>query len=245
MKITLFLPCLVDQFYPEVGRSVIHVLEKLGHTVHYPKDQTCCGQPAFNTGYWKEAADLATRFLQVFEDAELIVAPSGSCTSMVRVFYEKLDLPAPAIENYHHIRARLFEFSEFLVKHEHVNDLEAEFHGTVTYHDSCHLNRELGIEEEPRILLRNVEGLELVEMNNSTECCGFGGTFSVKLAHIASKMVEDKVQNILQTGARYVVANDSGCLMHIQGLLRRNRAPIQTLHLAEVLDNNRELRIAS
>jgi len=229
MRVALFIPCFVDQFYPEVGKAMVSVLRRLGIECVFPEEQTCCGQPAFNTGYWDEARALARRYCEIFDGYDAVVSPSGSCTAMVRNFYpELLGSSPPASVN-------TFEFSEFLVKKLGITDVGATFPAKVTYHDSCHTLRELRLKQEPRALLRAVRGLELVEMTEAETCCGFGGTFSVKFPAISTAMDDVKCQSIVATGAQYVVSVDSSCLMQIGGWLRRKNLPVQTKHLAEVL----------
>ena len=225
MRVALFIPCFIDQLFPNVGIAVVNVLRRLNVEVDYPTAQTCCGQPAFNTGYWGEARELARRCCDVFANAEAIVCPSGSCTAMARNFYPELGVTAP----------RTYEFAEFLVKKLGVTDVGARFSGRVTYHDACHALRELRLKDEPRQLLRQVRGLELVEMNEAETCCGFGGTFSVKFPMISYAMDEVKVASIQKAGAQFVVSSDSSCLMQIDRYLRRNKLPIRTISLAEVL----------
>lgn len=229
MRVALFIPCFVDQLYPEVGKAMVAVLRRVGVDLCFPSEQTCCGQPAFNTGYWDEARTLAKRYCDIFDGYEAIVSPSGSCTAMVRNFYPEL------LGEVRHASANTFEFSEFLVKKLGVTDVGAKFPAKVTYHDSCHTLRELRLKEEPRKLLRAVQGLELVEMTEAETCCGFGGTFSVKFPTISTAMDDVKCQSIVATGAQYVVSVDSSCLMQIGGWLRRRNLPVQTKHLAEVL----------
>jgi L-lactate dehydrogenase complex protein LldE len=229
MRVALFIPCFVDQFFPNVGIAMVTVLRRLNVEVDYPQQQTCCGQPAFNTGYWDEARELATRYGEVFAGAEAIVCPSGSCTAMVRNFHPELLGKATRAT------ANTFEFAEFLVKKLGVTDVGAKFPAKVTYHDACHALRELRLKDEPRQLLRNVKGLELVEMTEAETCCGFGGTFSVKFPMISYAMDEVKCASIAQTGAEYVVSGDSSCLMQIDGYLRRWKSPVKTISLAEVL----------
>ena len=235
MRVSLFVPCLVDQFFPQVGISTVRLLRKLGVDVSYPHAQTCCGQPAFNAGYQEEATKLAERFIDIFSDAEHIVTPSGSCGSMVRIFYSSL----PVRENFRatlpDLRAKTYELSEFLVEVLKVTDVGAVMRGRVTYHDSCHLLRELKVKDPPRLLLRHVKGVDFVEMEESEACCGFGGSFAVKFPEISTAMVEEKLKSITKTGAEYVVANDAGCLMQIAGIVQRNHLPVKTLHLAEFL----------
>jgi len=235
-RVELFVTCLVDQFFPKVGESVVEVLRRVGADVSFNPEQTCCGQPAFNTGYRDEAREVAARVLDLFGDADYVVAPSGSCTSMIKVFYPELFAgDREALAKVERLRTRLFEFSEFLVKVMKVDDIGARFPHRVAYHDSCHLLRELGIETEPRALLGAVRDIELVDLNDYKACCGFGGTFSVKFPGVSVAMGEDKVRAALDAGAEYLVANDGGCLMHLSGLIHRKGLPLKTMHLAEVL----------
>jgi L-lactate dehydrogenase complex protein LldE len=235
MKIHIFIPCLVDQFYPNVAVSMCRILKKLGIEYVYLPEQTCCGQPAFNTGYHAEAQELAERFLRIFEPAETIVAPSGSCISMTRIFYPKLDLSPQSRAVMERLGPRMFEFSDFLVRELGIVDVGARFNGKVTYHDSCHLLRELKIEEPPRQLIRHVQGAEFVELDDSQSCCGFGGTFAVKFADVSTAMGADKADAIERTGADVVVANDASCLMQIAGMLSRRNSRIVPMHLTELL----------
>lgn len=235
MKISLFIPCLVDQFAPEVGVATIKILKKLGCSIEYPFEQTCCGQPAFNTGYRNDAKILAERFISLFAKSEYIVAPSGSCVSMVKIFYDQLELSGEARNKLKHIKENIFELSEFIVNVLHVTDLGASFKGRVTYHESCHLLRELRISKEPKELIKNVKGIEFIEMKESDRCCGFGGTFSLKFSELSATITEDKVVNIINSGADYVVANDTSCLMNIDAVLKQKRSKIKTLHIAELL----------
>jgi L-lactate dehydrogenase complex protein LldE len=233
VRIGLFIPCLVDQFFPKAGLAAARILRRLGHSVEYPAEQTCCGQPAYNSGIHDEARALARRFLRVFDRFDAVVAPSGSCVAMVRNIYpELLDDTEYAIRN---TVSRVFEFSEFLVTRLGVTDLGASFNGRVAYHDSCHLLRELRVQDQPRQLLRAVRGLELVELNDGPTCCGFGGSFSVKFPQISAAMGDDKIAAIERTGARWIVAGDGGCLIHIGGLLARRGSPVKPMHLAELL----------
>lgn len=236
LRVALFITCLGDQFFPQVGECAVRVLRRLGVEVTFNPAQTCCGQPAFNTGFRQEAREVAARVLDLFDEADYVVAPSGSCTSMVRVFYPELFADDPErLRKVEQLRARFFEFSEFLVKVLKVEDVGASFRRRVTYHDSCHLLRELGIEEEPRRLIRAVRGVELVEMQDHRLCCGFGGSFSVKFPEVSVAMAEDKLRAAADQGVAYLVANDSGCLMHLAGVIHRQDLPLQTLHLAELL----------
>jgi L-lactate dehydrogenase complex protein LldE len=229
MRVSLFIPCYVDQFFPQIGIATVQILRRAGCDVHYPTAQTCCGQPAFNTGYWPEARKLAENFCKNFADADAIVCPSGSCTAMVRNFYGELLGKSPEISE------KTFEVCEFLVKKLNVIDLDASFPAKITYHDSCHALRELRCHDEPRQLLQKVRGLELAEMPENDSCCGFGGTFSVKFGEISAAMGDAKLANIEKTGAQYVVSADASCLMHIGGLLARKKSAVKPIHIAEIL----------
>jgi L-lactate dehydrogenase complex protein LldE len=235
-RVSLFVTCLVDQLFPEVGLAMADVIERVGYEVEFREAQTCCGQPAFNSGFTSEARDVAIYFLKVFEDAEYIVVPSGSCVSMIGHHYSDLfsrdDRHREAAQK---VASRVYEFSEFLLRVAGVEDVGARFPATVTYHDSCHALRDLGIKEQPRRLLANVRDLRLREMEPAEECCGFGGTFSVKFSDVSGDMLDAKIQSIVGTGADAVVSVDPSCLMQIRGGLSRRGLPIQTLHLAQVL----------
>ena len=236
MKASLFVSCLVDQFYPEVGESVVKVLRRLGVEVDFPRGQTCCGQPAFNAGFPREARALAERVLDLFQESEYVVVPSGSCGSMLKVFYSDLFHGDAVLEERASALAeRTYEFSQFLVHVLGVTDVGAEYEGTVTYHASCHLLRELHAENEPRLLIQGVKGVRFVEMESADACCGFGGTFSVKYAHISAAILEDKLQSIEAAGANVLVACDSGCLMHIAGAMSRRGMKVRPMHLAQLL----------
>ncbi len=234
-RVSLFVPCFVDQLLPEVAVDTVKVLRRAGCEVGFPQHQTCCGQPAFNSGYWNDARPCAERFLRVFKDAEWIVCPSGSCTTMVRVFYPELLASSPLRDDAVSLGRRTFELSEFLVKVLGVTDLGATFPHTVTYHASCHGLRELKLRDEPLQLLRRVNGLTLVDMPRSDECCGFGGGFAVKFADISVAMGESKAESITASGAEFVTAIDPSCLMHVQGVLGNQNAKAQTIHLASIL----------
>ncbi len=237
MNISLFIPCFVDSFYPQAGASVVRILERLGHTVDYPMGLTCCGQPAFNSGYWDQSRQVAERVLQLFEKAEVVVIVSGSCGAMLKVFYPQLFENTPQHQAALQLSEKTFEFSEFVVDKLGVTDLGARFPSKVTFHDGCHGLRELGIKSQPRQLLEKVRDLELVEMSEAQTCCGFGGTFAAKFTTISTAMGEVKCASAVETGADYIVSNDSSCLMHIQGLLDRQKQPLKSLHLAQVLDS--------
>jgi L-lactate dehydrogenase complex protein LldE len=236
IRVSLFITCLVDEFFPDVGESMVSVLRRLGVQVEFNSQQTCCGQPAFNTGYRRYAFDLGKRFLDVFADADYVVAPSGSCVSMVKHYYSDLFKDDPvSLKRAGELGARAHELSDFLVNVLGVENVGASFRGRVTYHDGCHLLRELRIAQEPRRLIRAVRGIEFVEMDNADQCCGFGGTFAVKMADISGAMVCDKIEGIKRAKADMVVACDSSCLMQIAGALKRQGSPIKTMHLAQLL----------
>lgn len=235
MRISLFIPCFVDQYFPQAGIGMVRVLERLGHQVDYPEGQTCCGQPAFNSGYWDEARAIAERMLDIFQDADAVVSASGSCGAMLKVFNPELFEHHPRAEEARALAAKVWEFSDFLVTKLGVEDVGARFPARATFHDGCHGLRELRIKDQPRRLLAKVRDLELVEMDESETCCGFGGTFAVKFPHVSQAMGEVKCQSIIETGADILVSNDSSCLMHIQGMFRHQGRPLRALHLAEVL----------
>ena len=234
MTVTLFIPCFVDLLYPQVGISMVKILEKLGQKVKCPEGPACCGQPAFNTGYWHESRDVAVKLLEQLQDAEVVVIASGSCGAMMKVFYPDLFAGTPHEALAKQVSAKCFEFSQFLVDKLGVTDLGAKFPHKVTFHDGCHALRELHIQSAPRQLMQRVQGLQLTEMKQ-TVCCGFGGTFSAKFPMISTAMGEVKCDLALDTGAEYITSCDSSCLMHIQGLIDRQKRPIKTIHLAEVL----------
>ena len=237
-SITLFIPCLMDSLYPQAAQDLVVLLKKCGFRVEYPQNQTCCGQPAFNQGYFEAARKLARRFLDIFESAECIVCPSGSCTAMVRKHYPELfDREPETLTRARAVAEKIFEASQFLTAFVEPEKIRARFQGKVTYHDSCHSARGLGIYEEPRRLLSQVKGLELIEMADSKACCGFGGLFSRRFPEVSQAITGEKIKQILATGAEWVVGNDPGCLMQIQGQLNRMNLPIQVKHLVEILNN--------
>ena len=243
-KASLFVSCIVDQFYPEVGESTVRVLRRLGVELDFPAGQTCCGQPAFNSGFWQEAKPLAKRFLKVFDVDRPIVVPSGSCASMVRVFYDELLHDEPALlSQAHAVAARVYELSEFIVDVLGITDLGPYTDGKVespgrkvTYHEACHLTRELGVKTQPRTLMNSLPGVDLLEMRQAEVCCGFGGSFAVKYPDISGAMLQDKIDNIRATGAEAVVACDSGCLAHLSGGMEKQGVDVRAMHLAQLLD---------
>ena len=238
MRISLFMPCYNDVLFPETGKAVVRVLERLGHAVEFREAQTCCGQMHWNSGYLRESLAILRHFLRVFADAETIVAPSSSCVAMMRDHYRKaaqLDRD-PALEReVEALLPRIFEFSEFLVRRLGIEDVGARFTHKVAYHPSCHSVRSLHLDSIPLRLLHRVRGLDLVPLGNAQECCGFGGTFAIKNADVSSAILSDKVRFVLNSGAEVLTAVDTSCLMHIYGSLHRQRTFVRTAHLAEIL----------
>lgn len=238
MRAALFVTCLGDTLFPDVGRSTVRILERLGVEVEFPVQQTCCGQIHFTSGYGRDLLPLVRRFADAFADAELIVTPSGSCGAMVVEHYPALARAAGderLADEVETVVGRVHELSRFLVQVLGVEDVGARFPHRVTYHASCHATRLMHVDDAPRRLLRAVEGLDLIELADASTCCGFGGTFSVKNGALSSAMLTDKITNILNTEAEVVTAPDSSCLMHIGGALRRVNAGVRVMHLAEIL----------
>ena len=236
LRAALCATCLVDQFFPEVGEATTTVLRRLDVDVRFPEEQTCCGQIAFNGGYREEAADLARHFMDVFENERHVVVPSGSCASMIKVYYPELFRDEPDdLERAQALGEKTRELTDFIVNVLEVTDVGSSYRGLVTYHDACHLLRELGISQEPRQLIAGVPGVELQEMPSSTTCCGFGGLFSVKFPHISTAILDEKLEAIRASGAGTVVANDCGCLMHMRGAMERRGMGVRALHIAELL----------
>lgn len=236
-RVALFVTCLTDQFQPRVGVAVVKVLEKLGWRVEFPKAQTCCGQPFFNNGFSPEAAGLARRFVEIFEPYEHIVTPSGSCCAMVREHFGELLRQDPAWrERAHRVGERTFEFLEFLERVAGVDPshLDLPRPASLTYHYTCHL-RTLGIGEEPERFLKRIGNANFIPLSKTEQCCGFGGTFALKMPHISGAMVEDKAANIRATGAAITVCNDGGCAMNIAGMCHRAKVETRVAHIAEVL----------
>ena len=235
MNVALFIPCLSEHMFAESALSMVKVLDHFGIRIDYVEDQTCCGQPAFNSGYRKEIVPVAERLIRLFEGHEYVVAPSGSCTTMVRVFYRELEIDPALKPELESLGRRIFEFTEFLVDVAKVATVDGSFPHRVTYHDSCHLLRELGVREQPRRLIRAISDIDFVEMEKPDTCCGFGGTFSYKMAEISLAMVERKCRYIEASGADYVVGADSSCLMNIDGWLRKHNMHARGLHIADLL----------
>ncbi|WP_405080287.1 (Fe-S)-binding protein [Paenibacillus chitinolyticus] len=237
MKVSLFITCLSDLVYPRVGQAMVRLLARYGIRVEFPEVQTCCGQPAFNSGYWDDARKSARTLLEAFDDSDFVLSPSGSCTSMVQHYYPKLFQDDPELlAKAEALREKTYEFTQFLVGVLGVTDLGAVFPRRVTYHPSCHGSRLLGIKDEPASLLEHVRGLELVPLPHAEDCCGFGGTFAVKMSDISGAMVAEKSDHVLETEAEVLVGLDMGCLMNISGNLLHRGRPVKVMHLAELLE---------
>lgn len=234
--VSLFIPCLVDQVYPEMGLALAKVLRRAGVRVEYDARQTCCGQPAFNAGYRAEALQVAEHFLEVFADKQIIVTPSGSCAAMVRKFYPQLFAEHKRRDEAVAIGPRVFEFSEFLVHQLNRTNLGAVYSRKVGFHNSCHSYRELGLSSEPLALLREVQGLELLELPGEPVCCGFGGLFSYKFAPIASAMTHSRLEAFEKLGVEAIISNDPGCIMQMRKEAQARKSKLEILHLAEVLN---------
>lgn len=237
MKVSLFITCLSDIFYPEAGKHTVELLEKLGCTVDFPEQQTCCGQPAYNGGFQKEAKTAAKQLIHSFEHADYVVTPSGSCASMV-LEYRNLFRDDEEWRNKAEVLInKTYELTQFLVDVLQVDDIHAEYPAKATYHSSCHMTRLLQVDEEPFKLLNSVKGLDLLPLPHAYDCCGFGGTFSIKMTPISKEMVEAKVKHIEETGADVLIGGDCGCLMNIGGRISRKGLPIRVKHIAEILNS--------
>lgn len=235
MTVDIFIPCFIDQLFPETGMNMVKILEKFGVEVNYNENQTCCGQMAFNSGFWDEAKELGEKFINDFPNNRPIVSPTASCTGYVKNYYDKLFFNTGLHLEYKRLQKNMFEFTDFIVNELKVTDTGATFNHKITYHDSCAALREYGLTDEARILLKNVKGLELIEMEDTDTCCGFGGTFSVKHEAISSAMAEQKVHNALNTKAEYIVSTDSSCLMHQEGYINKHKHDLKVIHIVDVL----------
>ena len=235
MIVDIFIPCFIDQIYPQTAFNMIKVLEKAGCKVNYNAEQTCCGQPAFNAGYWEQCKEVAEKFISDFPNDRYIVTPSASCAGMIKNYYPEIFRNTVQKNVLKTVQKNIFELSDFLVNVLKVTDLGAKFDGVATYHDSCSALREMNIRNEPRILLSNVRGLEMREMNDTETCCGFGGTFSVKYESIAVGMAEQKIINAEATESRLLISTDLSCLMHLDGYIKKQNKNITTMHIADVL----------
>jgi L-lactate dehydrogenase complex protein LldE len=235
MKVQLFIPCFIDQLYPQTAFNMVKVLEKACCDVEYNTNQTCCGQPAYNAGFWSEAKEVATKFLKDFDGDDYIVAPSASCVGFVRNYYGGLFANSSLHNNVKDLSKRIFEFTEFLTEIVKIENYGAELNAKATYHDSCAALRECKIKEGPRKLLEKVKGLELTEMAETTTCCGFGGSFAVKFESISIAMADQKVNHALATNSEYIISTDLSCLMHLNGYITKKKLPLKTMHIADVL----------
>ena len=235
MTVQIFIPCFIDQLYPQTAFNMIKLLKKAGCNVEYNTEQTCCGQPAFNAGFRDESKEVCSKFIKDFRGAEYIVAPSASCVGFVRNYYMKMFGNSSMHNEVKELGKKTYELTDFLVNVLNFEKFGASFEAAVTYHDSCAALRECRIKKEPRKLLENVKGLELVEMNDVETCCGFGGTFAVKFEPISIGMADQKALNAMATGGKYIVSTDHSCLMHLDGYIRHKGMNIQTIHIADVL----------
>jgi len=237
LKASLFITCIADLMYADVGKSVVSVLKRNGVDLDFPEGQTCCGQPAFSSGYYKETAIVAKKVIEVFEKSEKVIIPSGSCAAMIHHGYPILfDNDPKWKKRSAEFVAKTYEFSQFIVDVLGITDVGATFNKKVTYHSSCHMSRILGIEEQPKILLKNVKNLDFIPLPFAFDCCGFGGTFSMKMKDISAEIVDEKVDNIISTGAEVLAGSDLTCLMNISGRLSRRGSRIKVMHVAQVLD---------
>lgn len=237
MNASIFITCIVDNFYPQVGEAMTRVLQKAGVKLDFPEGQVCCGQPALNTGYWDDTREVAKTLLDAFRNSEYVVAPSGSCVAAIKEYYPLLFAKDPTYGPLaEDLVKKIYEFSEFMVKVVQVTDLGARFPHKVTFHSSCHGNRLLGVTPHVKKLLAAVKDMELLELPHAETCCGFGGTFSVKQPEVSEAMVDEKVHHIKATGAEVVTAIDMGCLMNIEGRLKKEGSPIRALHLVQLLN---------
>ncbi len=235
MRVHIFIPCFVDQLYPQTGFNMVKVLEKASCDVVYNNNQTCCGQPAFNAGYWNESREVCSKFLNDFEGADYIVCPSASCVGFVRNYYSKIFENSSLHNQVKDLGKKIFEFTEFLTDVLQIENYGAVFNAKITYHDSCAALRECKIKDGPRRLLSFVKGLQLVEMNDTETCCGFGGSFAVKFDAISVAMADQKISNAKVTDAEYIVSTDLSCLMHLDGFIKNKGLAIKTMHIADVL----------
>ncbi|MFO7722913.1 MAG: (Fe-S)-binding protein [Bacteroidales bacterium] len=235
MQVELFIPCFIDQLYPQTARNLVRLLERVGLEVFYNREQTCCGQMAFNSGYWEETRVLGEKLVKELAGNRLVVGPSASCISMIKNYYPDLFHNSSLHLQYRQLQQNIREVSDFLVNTLQITDVGAVFPHKVTYHDACAALREYGIREEPRALLAKVGGLELIEMEESDTCCGFGGTFAVKNEPISIAMGQQKLEFAVATGAEYIISTEASCLMHLQGIIDKQKLPIKTIHLVDVL----------
>ncbi len=237
MHVDLFVPCFIDQLYPDTAFNTIKLLKRAGVDVRYNPEQTCCGQPAFNSGYWDETRTLAKKFIADFPGEGTIVSPSASCSGFIKNYYPQVfkDTNEELLEAQKKLSNRIVELSDFLVNRIGFTDFGAKFPHKVCFHDSCSALREYGIKKEPRLLLSKVEGLELIEMEESETCCGFGGTFSAKFQSISTAMTLQKVEHAIATGAKYIISTESSCILNIESYIKKQKLDIKPIHLADLL----------
>lgn len=238
MKVSLFITCLVDMFYADAGKDMVEVLERQGCELSFPKGQVCCGQPAYNSGYVENSKSAMKNMIKTFDGAEFVVTPSGSCATMFKMYPEVFKDDPQWRTKAQELADKTYEFTEFLVDVLKVENVGAKLSGKATYHPSCHMTRLLGVKEAPKKLLEQVEGLEMVPLPNAHNCCGFGGTFSVKMGDISEQMVDEKVNSAIETEADYLIGADCGCLMNIGGRAERTGKPIHVMHIAQVLNSH-------
>ncbi|MCS0791021.1 (Fe-S)-binding protein [Cytobacillus firmus] len=236
MKVSLFATCLIDMFQGNAGKAAVELLERLGCEIDFPDAQVCCGQPAYNSGYVKESKEAMKRMITAFEHAEYVVSPSGSCAYMFHEYHHVFKGDSVWEPRAKKLAEKTYELTQFIVEVLNVDDVGAKLKGKATYHTSCHMTRLLGVKEAPMRLLKNVKGLEFEELPGKEQCCGFGGTFSVKMAQISEQMVDEKVGHIEETEAEILIGADAGCLMNIGGRIGRQGKPIRVMHIAEVLN---------
>jgi L-lactate dehydrogenase complex protein LldE len=238
MTVDLFVPCFIDQLYPNIGWSVVKLLEKSNVKVEYNPEQTCCGQPTFNSGHWNQSKKMAIKFIKDFPNHRPIIVPSASCAGYVKNHYRKLfEGDEAMLMECERLNNQIIELTDFMVNHLKTTDTGASFPHKITYHDACSALREYGLKDEPRQLLSKVKGLELIEMKENTTCCGFGGTFMVKFVPISTAMVQQKVEYALETGAQYIVSTEASCLLNIQSYIDKQKLPLKTIHIADILAN--------
>lgn len=237
LKVSLFITCLVDMFKTDVGKSMVQILERLGCEVDFPSGQVCCGQPSYNSGFVEDTKPAMKRMITVFQDSDYVVAPSGSCAFMFKEYPKIFSGDVEWEEKARNLADKTYEFTQFLVDVLKVEDVGASLKGKATYHPSCHMTRLLGVKDAPMKLLKHVKGLEVIPLSNASSCCGFGGTFSVKMGPISKQMVDEKVQHVEETSSDYLIGADCGCLMNIGGRIDRKSKPIQVMHIAEVLNH--------
>jgi len=235
MIVDIFIPCFIDQMFPDTGLNMVKILEKVGCGVNYNPEQTCCGQPAFNAGYWDDCKTVGEKFIKEFQNDRYIITPSASCSGFIKNYYPEMFHNSVLHNEYKQIQKNIFEFSDFMVNVLKITDLGARFNAVATYHDSCSALREYGIKREPRVLLQKVRGLELKEMNDVENCCGFGGSFSVKYEPVAVGMADQKLKNIMDVGAELVISTDTSCMMHMEGYAKKQGKTIKHMHLIDVL----------